>query len=152
MRTCEHLFLYIELPQYDFPVVFDEVAYDLPVAPPKNPSIAFVYDPDMYLENLVEAKHRRLVRSHRTGPTDRNLKPNAKIRDELNAICQYPPSQNLTAEESDLVWKFRFYLSRDKKVCSCDHIFLNCEPWLTLLCLGPDQVFEIRRLELCDRG
>lgn len=37
-------------------------------------------------ENLVEAKHRKLIRSHhRNGILDRDLKPNAKIRDELNA-------------------------------------------------------------------
>lgn len=36
-------------------------------------------------ENLVEAKHRKLIRSHhRNGILDRDLKPNAKIRDELN--------------------------------------------------------------------
>lgn len=27
----------------------------------------------------------------------------------------YPPSQALTSEEKDLVWKFRFYLTRDKR-------------------------------------
>lgn len=43
-----------------------------------------VIDPDIIRENIVEAKHRRLVRGHRSGPLDRELKPNAKIRDELN--------------------------------------------------------------------
>jgi hypothetical protein len=38
----------------------------------------------MARENPVEDKHRRLVRSHRNGPLDRELKPNAKIRDELS--------------------------------------------------------------------
>lgn len=38
----------------------------------------------MILENPVEDKHRRLVRSHRSGPLDREMKPNAAIRDELN--------------------------------------------------------------------
>lgn len=37
----------------------------------------------MERENPVEDKHRRLVRSHRSSPYDRELKPNAKIRDEL---------------------------------------------------------------------
>jgi hypothetical protein len=48
-----------------------------------KPIVSFVYDPDMDRENLVEAKHRRLVRSHRSGPLDRELKPNAKLRDEI---------------------------------------------------------------------
>jgi phosphatidylinositol 3-kinase len=34
--------------------------------------------------NLVEAKYRRLARSHRTGPGDRDLKPSPEIRDLLN--------------------------------------------------------------------
>lgn len=43
-----------------------------------------VLDPDFQRDNPVEAKHRRLVRSHRNGPLDRDLKPNPNIRDELN--------------------------------------------------------------------
>lgn len=91
-----------------------------------------VVDPDVVHENPVEDKHRRLVRSHRSSPYDRELKPNAKIRDEL-AVCfpytwficssyrhrqvilNYSPSQQLTSEEKDLIWKFRFYLTRDKR-------------------------------------
>lgn len=53
-----------------------------------------VLDPDIHRDNPVEAKHRRLVRSHRNGPLDRDLKPNPKTRDELNVmkrdkICIY---------------------------------------------------------------
>jgi phosphatidylinositol 3-kinase len=47
---------------------------------------SIILDPDFQRENPVEAKHRRLVRSHRNGPLDRDLKPNPKIRDELN-VC-----------------------------------------------------------------
>jgi phosphatidylinositol 3-kinase len=43
-----------------------------------------ILDHEIHRENPVEAKHRRLVRSHRNGPLDRDLKPNPKIRDELN--------------------------------------------------------------------
>ncbi|KAF8647050.1 hypothetical protein AX16_006887 [Volvariella volvacea WC 439] len=109
-EKSENLFLYIDLPRFDFPVIFCE---------PKTfirPSNAIhMVDPDVGRENPVEDKHRRLVRSHRSGPYDRELKPNAKIRDELNQILNYPPSQPLTSEEKDLIWKFRFYLVRDKR-------------------------------------
>ena len=47
-----------------------------------------VVDPDVAKENPVEDKHRRLVRSHRSSPYDRELKPNAKIRDELSVSSQ----------------------------------------------------------------
>lgn len=51
-----------------------------------------IFDPEVGIrENPAENKHRRLVRSHRTGVLDRDLKPNAKIRDELNVRTRYHP-------------------------------------------------------------
>ena len=44
-----------------------------------------IFDPEAGVkDNPAESKHRRLVRHHRTGVLDRDLKPNAIIRDELN--------------------------------------------------------------------
>ena len=116
----ENLYLYIDLPRFDFPVLFNEQvrAYpsisvlcsevsqeaSLPIysftanapdaaqPPPPQPLVNIntdphlwqIMDPDMILGNPVEDKHRRLVRSHRSGPLDREMKPNATIRDELN--------------------------------------------------------------------
>jgi phosphatidylinositol 3-kinase len=75
-----------------------------------------IHDPEVgQTGNPCEDKHRRLVRSHRTGIMDRDLKPNPKIRDELNLIMSYGPTHELTAEEKDLIWRFRYYLTRDKK-------------------------------------
>ncbi|KAF8623642.1 hypothetical protein AX17_007342 [Amanita inopinata Kibby_2008] len=134
-EKSENLFLYIDLPRFDFPVIFSEPETLLPITtssilpPPTShttgaatPSLFSiestvwsVVDPDVVRENPVEDKHRRLVRSHRSSPYDRELKPNAKIRDELAVILNYAPSQQLTSEEKDLIWKFRFYLTRDKR-------------------------------------
>ncbi|KAJ7766939.1 atypical/PIKK/PI3K protein kinase [Mycena olivaceomarginata] len=130
----ENLFLYIDLPRFDFPVIFSEpeaptasTSALLPTVsqPPLPTSVSSAFtsephlwaitDPDVARENPVEDKHRRLVRSHRSSPYDRELKPNAKIRDELGEILNYAPSQPLTSEEKDLIWKFRFYLVRDKR-------------------------------------
>ncbi|KAI6042471.1 atypical/PIKK/PI3K protein kinase [Pisolithus marmoratus] len=130
-----NMFLYIDIPRFDFPVIFSEpetqsipstpapqtTVTQLPMAPILPPSFATdphlwaVSDPDMLRENPVEDKHRRLVRSHRSSPYDRELKPNAKIRDELGEVLNYPPSQPLTSEEKDMIWKFRFYLARDRR-------------------------------------
>ena len=80
------------------------------------PPLIRIYDPEVGAkDNPAESKHRRLVRSHRTGVLDRDLKPNAKIRDELNTIMSYGPTQELNGEEKDLVWKFRHHLTRDKR-------------------------------------
>ncbi|KAG6873034.1 hypothetical protein C0995_003790 [Termitomyces sp. Mi166 len=137
MEKTDNLFLYIDLPRFDFPVVFNEPESNQPqtfTAPlmvpttsqtPVTVSLTSVFgpesnlwsvnDPEASRENPVEDKHRRLVRSHRSSPYDRELKPNAKIRDELGEILNYSPSQPLTSEEKDLIWKFRFYLARDKR-------------------------------------
>ena len=80
------------------------------------PPLIRVYDPEVgQKDNPAESKHRRLVRSHRTGVLDRDLKPNAKIRDELNNIMAFGPTQELNGEEKDLIWKFRHHLTRDKR-------------------------------------
>ncbi|TGZ82899.1 phosphatidylinositol 3-kinase [Ascodesmis nigricans] len=146
-KQGEH-YLYIDLPRWDFPVVFSDHEYKTPslsatqstVSPSDSmlrqhpseissgapgsggirPSNAIhfvdkVYDPEVMRDNPVESMHRRLLRLQRNGPEDRDLKPNAKIRDELNEILNYSPTHELTSEEKDLVWKFRFYLTRDKR-------------------------------------
>lgn len=48
------------------------------------PMYLSLLDPELDAENIVEAKHRRLVRSHRNGAVDRDLKPEARTRDQLN--------------------------------------------------------------------
>jgi phosphatidylinositol 3-kinase len=147
----ERFTLYVELPRFDFPVVFADHEYPPPpisslqhlsssqsniiLKPP--PEVQYgpginglgdkddhgfggrlvrVYDPEVGArDNPAESKHRRLVRSHRTGVLDRDLKPNAKVRDELNGIMAYSPTHILSPEEKDLVWKFRHHLTRDKR-------------------------------------
>merc|ERR1740124_1797206 len=56
----------------------------------------------------------------------RDLKPNAVKRDQLTAIVEYPPTANLTSEEMDSVWQFRFYLTSQKKALTK---FLKCVNW-----------------------
>ncbi|KDQ59030.1 hypothetical protein JAAARDRAFT_33751 [Jaapia argillacea MUCL 33604] len=128
-EKSDNLYLYIDVPRFDFPVIFSEpepshphtplpplpptTTSNPPLQPPLDTSHLFtLVDPEIDRENPVEDKHRRLVRSHRSSPYDRELKPNAKIRDDLAQILSYPPSLPLTSEEKDLVWKFRFYLTR----------------------------------------
>lgn len=77
-------------------------------------------------ENLVESKHHKLARSLRSGGNDRDTKPNADVRDMLNVIVAYPATVQLSNEEQDLVWKFRFYLSNQKKALTK---FLKCVNW-----------------------
>ncbi|ETI20718.1 hypothetical protein G647_07060 [Cladophialophora carrionii CBS 160.54] len=75
-----------------------------------------MFDPEQFQrENPCESKHRRLVRSDRNAFSDSDQKPNAKMRDELNEILSYGPTQELSAQDKDVIWTFRRHLSRDKR-------------------------------------
>lgn len=88
--------------------------------------LVVIPDPEIMLENLVEGKHHKLSRSARSGVTDREIKPNPQTRDQLSAIVNYPSTKLLTSEEQDVVWKFRFYLLKQKKALTK---FLKCLNW-----------------------
>ncbi|RKF72252.1 Phosphatidylinositol 3-kinase, root isoform [Golovinomyces cichoracearum] len=106
--------------QANFPVKQPpEVHYGPGINGPEEKDFASrlkVYDPEVGArDNPAESKHRRLVRSHRTGVVDRDLKPNAKVRDELNRIVAYAPTHILLPDEKDLIWKFRHHLTSNKR-------------------------------------
>lgn len=157
--------LTVELPRFDFPVVFADHEYPPPpisslqhlsssqsgLIMKPTPDIQLgpgisridvddetstgrlirVYDPEVGArDNPAESKHRRLVRSqHRNGILDKDLKPNAKVRDELNQIMSYSPTHSLSPEEKDLIWKFRYHLTRNKKALTK---FVKSVNWLDL--------------------
>lgn len=85
-----------------------------------------IYDPEATRENPIESKYRRLVRTHRSSQIDRELKPNARIRDEFHRIMAYSPVQKLTEEEKNLLWKFRFYLTKHNQTLTK---FLKAVSW-----------------------
>ena len=89
-----------------------------------NSDLIKITDYEIGQENLVESKHYWLARSTRTGQSD--LKPNATIRNRLNDILIYPPTQTLSSEELDLVWRYRQYLSANKKALTK---FVKCINW-----------------------
>jgi phosphatidylinositol 3-kinase len=142
--------LTIDLPRWDFPIVFADHQYEPPkaikdflstpgasgMAAKPTPEVRYgpgiaagnaviddpeypvikIFDPEQYQrENPCEMKHRRLVRSERNAQPDTDMKPNAKLRDELNNILAYGPTQELSTEEKDVLWTFRRHLSRDKR-------------------------------------
>ncbi|KAL3866076.1 hypothetical protein ACJMK2_043415 [Sinanodonta woodiana] len=130
-RDSNYMYLMIEFPyihdkDIEYAVVYFEKDADTPYQFLTHADIVTVPDPEIHLENLVENKHHKLARSLRSGPTDRDMKPDAKTRDFLNVIVGYPPTKVLTSEEQDLVWKFRFYLSFQKKALTK---FLKCVNW-----------------------
>ncbi|RKP02093.1 hypothetical protein CXG81DRAFT_11220, partial [Caulochytrium protostelioides] len=124
-------YLHIEVPQFDLPVVGGGAMVGASGtsggSTARGAAGLGMTDPDEDW-NPIEAKHRKLVRSDRRGygPLDRELKPNAQARDALQTIIRYPPHQELSSEEKDLVWKFRMHLTRDKKALTK---FLRSVTW-----------------------
>ncbi|VDI82973.1 phosphatidylinositol 3-kinase [Mytilus galloprovincialis] len=130
-RDSNFMYLMIEFPyvhynDLQYTVIYFEKGGDEPYQYRTQAEIVCVPDPEILTENLVESKHHKLARSLHSGPTDRDMKPDAKTRDQLNAIVGFPPTKMLTSEEQDLVWKFRFYLSSQKKALTK---FLKCVNW-----------------------
>jgi phosphatidylinositol 3-kinase len=75
-----------------------------------------IYDPELGRKsNPAENKHRELMRSQQTDSLDRDRKPNVHVRDLLNSIIAKGPLQEITSQERERIWKFRYYLLRDKK-------------------------------------
>ncbi|KAL8613416.1 hypothetical protein ACOMHN_057136 [Nucella lapillus] len=130
-RESNFMYLMIEFPQivYDsqeYTVVFFEKDGDKGYEFRQIADLVTIPDPEMLSENLYETKHHKMARSLRTGPRDRDMKPDARTRDWLKKIVGYPPATQLTSEEQDLVWKFRFYLSTQKEALTK---FLKCVNW-----------------------
>ncbi|XP_039299622.1 phosphatidylinositol 3-kinase catalytic subunit type 3 isoform X1 [Nilaparvata lugens] len=130
-RTSNYLYLMVEFPQVIMKgILHSVVCYEqdgdeaYPVR--SQADIVTIPDPEVLQDNLVEDKNHKLARSLRSGDSDKDAKPNATVRDVLNTIVAYPPTKPLTTEEQDLVWKFRFYLSNQKKALIK---FLKCVNW-----------------------
>lgn len=127
METAESLYLFVECFEFEYPVVFKEPVYTGNQQPYNTHTIVLVVDPELTRDNPVELKYLKLARSNRTrNLLDRDLKPNNLELKQLTKILKYPPSKHLTLEEKEIVWKFRYYLSSNKKALTK---FLKCIDW-----------------------
>ncbi|XP_060525936.1 phosphatidylinositol 3-kinase catalytic subunit type 3 isoform X1 [Cylas formicarius] len=130
-RSSEYMYLTVEFPKMYFDGILHHIVYfeqngeEIHMFK-ANADVVFIPDPEIGKENLVERKHHMLARSLRSGHNDKDAKPNAAVRDILNTIVAYPATQQLSNEEQDYVWKFRFYLSTQKKALTK---FLKCVNW-----------------------
>eukprot|EP00835_Amoeboradix_gromovi_P001289 NODE_56_length_25944_cov_0.235287.p3 type:complete len:769 gc:universal NODE_56_length_25944_cov_0.235287:19390-21696(+) len=108
------LFVVIQYPLFKFPVVYNE---EFPILD-DNQHFNSWYDPQVHLLNIIEEKHRRLIRDTRSGYVDIELKPSLQTRDEINRIIAMSCTSKLSSDERDLIWTFRYYLSKSSKACT----------------------------------
>ncbi|KAI5969238.1 VPS34 [Candida margitis] len=176
--TRDHdYYLYVELPQYEFPIVYSDITYnvpgleprtsvnpllnnattskvinsiDIPMSTSSDPKAAKIYDPDFQLTanyagtnnapngtaagatttpnantngtanatNLmldpIELKFHKLERNiNNNSIIDKDLKPSPQLRDELLKILLKPSNAELTDNEKNLMWRFRYYFSKN---------------------------------------
>ncbi|SCV04750.1 LAMI_0H18778g1_1 [Lachancea mirantina] len=132
--------LHIEFPLFEFPIVYSEIEKlesNIPnyhnfeinnemsgVRRNLQPRIHLgleegstlkFYDPDQFNVDPIEEKFRRLERASKNPSYDKELKPDAKRRDMLLRIINYPPGTQLSSHEKGLIWKYRYYLMGNKK-------------------------------------
>jgi phosphatidylinositol 3-kinase len=121
------LYLTIELPfikceDTKFIVLYyEEDAEKIIQTIPTN-EIFVVNDPELELDNIIELKHRKLEHSKYSN-LNQNLKPDLENKNLLTKIVNYPVTRNLKPEEHALMWKYRYYLTQNKKALTK---FLQC--------------------------
>ncbi|VDP07739.1 unnamed protein product [Soboliphyme baturini] len=111
-RMSNELYLMIEFPsavaqENDYFVIHYEQNEEDTFCHNPYPTLVRFPDPEIGMENLVEAKHHILARS-------------------VRSIVNYPPNTQLSSEEKDLMWKFRYYLLTNKRALTK---FLQCVHW-----------------------
>ncbi|OWR50514.1 phosphatidylinositol 3-kinase catalytic subunit type 3 isoform X1 [Danaus plexippus] len=131
-RNSNYMYLMIEFPTVQIDGINHAVVYyeqdgDEMYQFRAQAEIVTVPDYEILQENLVESKQHRLARSLRCAVPGRDAKPSAAERDQLAALLTAPAAlAPLAADEQDLLWKYRFYLSSHRRALTK---FLACVNW-----------------------
>ncbi|RLN94396.1 hypothetical protein BBJ28_00013147 [Nothophytophthora sp. Chile5] len=80
----------------------------------ESTNLVTVWDPDLNEDNPAERKYRRLARDILRGSIDPNLKPSRDEKARIELLLA-TPTDNLKNEDKDLLWKFRYTLTDNKK-------------------------------------
>eukprot|EP01132_Coremiostelium_polycephalum_P006787 gene6787-8421_t len=119
------LYLTIELPEFDLPVLFKQQICPLyKPLPILKKSVVVVHDIEMN-EHPSEQKYHRL-NLYSTDKDHKDLKPNSSELKSLTNILRSPPTTKISGREIILLWKFRYYLSNNKKALTK---FLKSVEW-----------------------
>ena len=89
-------------------------------------SVVLVSDLERPENNPALHKHHKLARSLLSAGFVKELKPDAEERRRLEALVQQPPTTRLREEERELLWKFRYSLTKDKRALTK---LLKCVDW-----------------------
>ena len=76
---------------------------------PRPPAASFRRD------NPALHKHHKLARSLLSAGFAKELKPDSDERRRLEGLVQSPPTTRLPEEDRELLWKFRYSLTKEKR-------------------------------------
>ncbi|KAI3937878.1 hypothetical protein MKW92_004481 [Papaver armeniacum] len=119
-----HLSLIVDFCSFEHRVVFQQIFCHHLLYLQQMSSL--LWDPEVGRINPSEHKQLKLARSLTRGIIDRDLKPSINERKSIQKVLKYPPTWNLSGDERQLLWKFRFYLMSEKRALTK---FLRCVEW-----------------------
>ncbi|GMT28196.1 hypothetical protein PFISCL1PPCAC_19493, partial [Pristionchus fissidentatus] len=124
-RSQRGLFLVIRMAEalMEHEAKYDIIHYEKPVAITHRRFVG-EGDNELGMENPCETKYTTTMRQ--ISPADRQLKPNTKGRQTIEAILELPPSKSMTAEQANLIWKYRYFLSTNNRALTK---FLHSVNW-----------------------
>eukprot|EP00761_Pharyngomonas_kirbyi_P010894 gb/GECH01010917.1/.p1 GENE.gb/GECH01010917.1/~~gb/GECH01010917.1/.p1 ORF type:complete len:900 (+),score=181.57 gb/GECH01010917.1/:1-2700(+) len=146
-KSEDNLFLNIQLPAFDEPVVFTEMdtSTNTVIIGPDDTlqtqwqinqrrryaEQIFVVDDELDKINPSAQKHLKLsrgLRSHAQPFVDAaNIKPDAMQRRQIAEILNFSPlEEQFSVQNKEMLWEFRYFLSHDKKALTK---FLKCVDW-----------------------
>eukprot|EP01133_Synstelium_polycarpum_P003796 gene3796-4377_t len=123
------LYLTVELPEFDLPVLFRQQPCQpyhraLPVGVTAKKQLVLVNDIEMN-DHPCEQKYHRL-NLYSFDKDHKDLKPNSMEFRGLTKLLRTPPNTQFSSKDSILIWKFRYFLSNNKKALTK---FLRCVEW-----------------------
>ncbi|KAK6456022.1 1-phosphatidylinositol 3-kinase [Scheffersomyces xylosifermentans] len=149
-NTDHDYYLYLELPNFDLPIVYSDITYQAktgvqatPYSPPVTsnlpenenelviynkveiPISSDLYDPDFqsglnnqrYVLDPIQQKSDKLERAiNNNSILDKELRPSPEERDKIIKILLKPSNFELTGEDRKLIWRFRYFYSKNNSI------------------------------------
>ncbi|KAL0479456.1 vacuolar protein sorting protein VPS34 [Acrasis kona] len=128
-RADDTLYINIEFERYDSKIIFHEFTQAVKrrqKQPSQNILKEYIQDLEIDRENPVAKMHLKLSMHLSHGFLDFFLEPDSNDRKLLNKIIEKTSLEQITPQEKQLFWKYRYWLAKDKKALTK---FLRCVDW-----------------------
>jgi phosphatidylinositol 3-kinase len=152
-KRREDLFLDIEFPTFEYPIIYNEDVHQYKdasridrnkkeqqtlnvstqqdnmittITPSSNHNDWIIVDTEINMDNPCALKHMKLAIHISTGFLDTDLRPEANEKKLLTMVINSTPLQEITSEQKTIIWKYRYWLLTKKRALTK---FLKCVDW-----------------------